>query len=406
MKAQYLSRLIWIVSNALGFGSVLVGCGSADDGDVATMAMSGAGGIVGVAGSVAMPVAGSGATVGGSVASLGGSAQQGGGGATTGGSGTVGGAAPLGGAATAGTGGGSSGTSGGGTSSAGNGGMAGAGGSGPCSSAWDAPATWMSNSKSFPLQTDLDAVWDYQQRDNPTKNKNWIIDQIIANKGALNYCVRVDLKTNPGGSGTVITAEQRAQYQQLLETWLNSWVETWLKGWGCWPYAHVPVKITGWAVQSAGTLSGNVDASQAVYVNTLDNDGVPQCADACYRGAHQDGNFANCPGGADQHFDLSLWLTYGMGLNGFGYDWGQQVDLDVAKYQHILGHEMGHGFGLPDFYSGGANDFFTVETSAEAQALSDAGFIMQAGSAATVTTFDGWMLRQMWNKFERARHGY
>lgn len=355
--------------------------------------MSGASGMIGTGGTV--PPGGGSGGAGGAGSSSGGANSSGSGSGGSGAGGGTSGGGAAGGANAGGMGG-----------SGGSAGVAGSGGAGECSKAWAPPATWMSKDQSFPLQADLDAVWDYQQRDNPTRNKNWIIDQIIANDGSLNYCVRVDLKTNPGGTGTVISAEQRAQYQPLLETWLNNWVETWLKGWGCWPYQHVPVKITGWAVQSASTLSGTVDASQAVYVNDLDNDGVPRCADACYRGTHPNGNFSSCPGGAEKHFDLSLWLTYGMGLSGFGYDWGQQVDLDVAKYQHILGHEMGHGFGLPDFYSGGSGDFFTVETSAEAQALSDAGFIMQAGSASTVTTFDGWMLRQMWDKFERERHGY
>jgi hypothetical protein len=166
------------------------------------------------------------------------------------------------------------------------------------------------------------------------------------------------------------------------------------------------VTVVGWAVQDATTLSGTVPAEQAVYVNTLGNDGVPKCADACYFGSHTNGSYPDCMGGAAKHFDMSLWLTYGMGLAGFGSDSWQQVDLDVSKYQHILGHEMGHGFGLPDFYSGGPNDFFTIETGADAKGLGEAGFIMQAGSAATVTAFDGWMLRQMWQKFERTRHGF
>jgi hypothetical protein len=218
--------------------------------------------------------------------------------------------------------------------------------------------------------------------------------------------VRIDLKTNSGGSGTTISAEQRTQYQALLETWINNWTEKWLTGWGCWPYGHIPVKITGWAVPAATTLTGTVDPSQAVYVNQNDRDGIPQCPDACYRNSHKDGNFSGCTGGAAMHWDLYLHLQYGMGLSGFGYDWGQQMDLNVSQYAHILGHEMGHGLGLPDFYSGSSGDFYTVETSADAQALKSAGFIMQAGSAAQVSTFDGWMLRQNWYKFERARHGF
>jgi hypothetical protein len=401
-------------ASVLALGTFLAACSgedlSGDDLGLGASGSSGAAGgstlTAGAPGSSGAPGAsGTGGAAGSSVgASSGGSQSGSGGGTQSGGKGSLGGSAGSAGfGGTAGSGpstGGAPGGSGAAGSSAG-------GSGGACTFSWDPPATFTSKGKDFPTQASLDAVWEFQSRNgDPSKSRNLIFDQIIANGGSVNYCVRIDLTSNPGGESTVITAAQRTQYQQLLETWMNNWVETWLKGWGCWPYEHVPVNIVGWAVPSASTLSETVDPNQAVYVNMLDGNGVPECPDACSRTGNPSGNNPNCPGGVTKVFDMSLRLTYGMGLSGFGGSGGIQMDLDVSRYQHILGHEMGHGFGLPDFYSGGSRDFFTVQTSAEAQALRGAGFIMQAGSASTVTTFDGWLLRQMWQKFGRARNGY
>ncbi len=330
---------------------------------------------------------------GGSIAATGGSKATGGATvAATGGRSATGGASATGGTKATG------GTAAGGSSSAG----------GACTITWAPPATWTSNGKTFNTQPDLDAVWDYLMQIWKVENdSSWFMDKIIANGGHVNYCVRIDLVTTPGGESTVISEAQRTQIQQSLETWLNDWYETWMAGWGCWPYGHIPVNIVGWAVKSASTLSGTVDSGQQVYVNNLDSSGVPQCPTACYYQPPSGGSYSGCTGGAANHFDMSLWLEYGMGFLGYGGDWGEQVNLqDFLNGSFIVAHEMGHGSGLPDFYSGGAQDFYTIETSADAQALSGAGFIMQAGSAATVTEFDGWMLRQNWYKFEAARHGY
>ncbi len=362
-----------------------------------------------------------GASTGGAVAATGGSKATGGTVAATGGAvpatggsiAATGGSKATGGATVAATGGRSA--TGGASATGGNkatGGTAAGGSSsaagGACTVTWAPPATWTSNGKTFNMQPDLDAVWDYLMQIWKVENdSSWFMDKIIANGGHVNYCVRIDLVTTPGGESTVISEAQRTQIQQSLETWLNDWYETWMAGWGCWPYGHIPVNIVGWAVKSASTLSGTVDSGQQVYVNNLDSNGVPQCPTACYFQPPSGGSYSGCTGGAANHFDMSLWLEYGMGFLGYGGDWGEQVDLqDYLNGSFIVAHEMGHGSGLPDFYSGGAQDFYTIETSADAQALSGAGFIMQAGSAATVTEFDGWMLRQNWYKFEAARHGY
>ncbi|KAF1772686.1 hypothetical protein GQ600_26150 [Phytophthora cactorum] len=54
-------------------------------------------------------------------------------------------------------------------------------------------------------------------------------------------------------------------------------------------------------------------------------------------------------------FAISLWPKQGLG-GGWGIYWGQQVNLD-DMLEHlddgeleIVSHEMGNGFGLPDFY--------------------------------------------------------
>ncbi len=52
---------------------------------------------------------------------------------------------------------------------------------------------------------------------------------------------------------------------------------------------------------------------------------------------------------------MYLWLTSAF-QGGAGGDWGQRMSEDYIlaimdnDEVHILEHEMGHGFGLPDFY--------------------------------------------------------
>jgi len=137
------------------------------------------------------------------------------------------------------------------------------------------------------------------------------------------------------------------------------------------------------------------DNSVDVYVNDI-NEGAPQCSPPCGRFFHQDGNYSGCPGGASHHYDMSLWLTQGMGIGGAGGDWGQRIDKDYfvgALGQdniHILLHEIGHSWGLNDFY-----DF---------DPLPSEGFVMKAGSATRITEFDKWMLRDFWRHLKN-RYG-
>ena len=57
---------------------------------------------------------------------------------------------------------------------------------------------------------------------------------------------------------------------------------------------------------------------------------------------------------------------------------------------HIFLHEVGHTFGLDDFY----------DWSPDVD-----GFLMKAGSASRITEFDAWMLRDWWRHL-KSRYGY
>lgn len=92
---------------------------------------------------------------------------------------------------------------------------------------------------------------------------------------------------------------------------------------------------------------------------------------------------------------MYLWLTSAF-QGGAGGDWGQRMSEDYILATmdndevHILEHEMGHGFGLPDFYED--NDRppggFPCHT------------IMWAGDSASITDWDIWMLRYTWSQLK------
>jgi hypothetical protein len=220
--------------------------------------------------------------------------------------------------------------------------------------------------------------------------RNYLFDQVMAAGGSINYCVRWE------STATVSTA-LRDQIQSALSRQFQKWVDALTdngQGWNRWPYPKVPVKVVGWAVRDRNQLQWN-DNSVDIYVNDI-REGAPQCGEPCGRFFHQDGNYSGCPGGAAHHYDLSLWLTQGMGIGGAGGDWGQRIDKDyyvdalAQEDIHILLHEMGHSWGLNDFY-----DF---------DPLPDEGFVMKAGSATKITEFDKWMLRDFWRHLKN-RYG-
>ncbi|KAF3940582.1 hypothetical protein ABW19_dt0208891 [Dactylella cylindrospora] len=240
----------------------------------------------------------------------------------------------------------------------------------PRQSTWNPPSN---------LVTPLQQVWDHEVAtySNALGFRNYGYDQVMANGGYLNFCVRWD-------SSTSLSESQRAQILTALQRSMKKWMD-WLVGFDGFPYSSVPVRIVGYAVRNTGLLQGSTSGYD-VYTTT-DSGGIPECDPRCGRFFHQDGNYNSCPGGASRHYDQSLWLTDGFG-GGAGGDWGQRIGTEYfmsnlnTENIHILLHEMGHTFALDDFY-----DWTPTGIT---------NFIMLAGSSTVITDFDGWMLRDWW----------
>lgn len=264
------------------------------------------------------------------------------------------------------------------------------GGSTPTTSPTTSPTTPPGDPWNPPaaLATGLTEVWNHVESTYPNlygfRNYGW--DQLFANEGQINYCVRWD-------SSAPVSAVLRDQIHANLTRQFNKWMAA-LAGWNDWPYATVPVKVVGWAVRDRATLQWS-DGSVDIYVNDI-NENAPQCSTPCGRFFHQDGNYSGCPGGKAHHYDMSLWLTSGFG-GGAGGDWGQRVGSEYfvgalgQENIHIYLHEVGHTFGLDDFY-----DWTPTGVCC---------FIMKAGSASSITEFDRWMLRDWWRHL-KSRYGY
>uniref|UniRef100_H3GN36 Neutral zinc metallopeptidase, Zn-binding site n=1 Tax=Phytophthora ramorum TaxID=164328 RepID=H3GN36_PHYRM len=247
------------------------------------------------------------------------------------------------------------------------------------------------NPNAYVSTADIDWIWenrigpDAPTRDanwNVADNKNWIMDHIVHNKGSLNYCVRWD-------STKKLSKTVASKFKAMLERQYAAWNE-WLIGYGCWPYDEIKVNLVGFAVKDASLLDWTDDSLGTITVGDLDSEGVPQCDQSCYRfydvGLQTWTDTSSCKG---EPFDLSLWPKQGL-EGGFGYDWGQEVNLEnmlstVDEDQLVIvAHEIGHGFGLPDFYE-----------DADKPNAQWPSCIMMAGSSMTVTPSDGWMLRRV-----------
>ena len=248
----------------------------------------------------------------------------------------------------------------------------------PPTTGWNPPAN---------LVTPLNEVWAHQESTygNLYGFRNYGWDQVMANGGSINYCVRWD-------SSAPVSATLRDQIHSALSRQFAKWMNV-MAGHNGWPYANVPVRVVGWAVRDRNTLQWS-DNSVDIYVNNI-RENAPQCSEPCGRFFHQDGNYGGCPGGASRHYDMSLWLTAGFG-GGAGGDWGQRMGSEYfvnnrsAENITILLHEIGHSFGLDDFY----------DWTPSGQCC----FIMKAGSASQITEFDAWMFRDWWRHL-KSRYG-
>ncbi|KAG6947974.1 hypothetical protein JG688_00015304 [Phytophthora aleatoria] len=192
-----------------------------------------------------------------------------------------------------------------------------------------------------------------------------------------------------------LTKEIAAKLQPMLTRQHTAW-NRWIIGYDCWPYYDIKVNVVGIAVKDKSVLGWSDDSLGKIYVGDLDKDGSPQCPENCYRAADSySGKWSESSGCDGKPFDISLWPTQDLG-GGWGTYWGQQVDLDnMLLYLNeneleIVSHEMGHGFGLPDFDQQPKPDNFKP-------------YIMDAMPSSTVRDTDGWLLCRV---LENKKHNY
>ncbi|RLN98273.1 hypothetical protein BBJ28_00003562 [Nothophytophthora sp. Chile5] len=226
----------------------------------------------------------------------------------------------------------------------------------------------------------VDWEWDNRMSTYVPPFTNYIFDQLVTNNGSLNYCIRWD-------STESLSKTVASKFEAVLNRQFKAW-NHWLIGYDCWPFEEIDVTVVGFAVRDAALLDWTDDSLGTIYAGVEDADGVPQCPDACYKhlGQVASADTSACTG---TPFDMSLWPTLDMG-GGAGGDWGQRVDaanmlasIDDEQLT-IVAHEIGHGFGLPDFYE-------TTDKPADDFPVC----IMDAGSSMTITDADGWMLRRV-----------
>jgi hypothetical protein len=192
----------------------------------------------------------------------------------------------------------------------------------------------------------LNAVWNhtmqtYSPRPDPMRFPNYGFNQVIANKGHINYCVRWDSKR-------VADPTLRKRIDSVLKVQAKKWMDI-LVGFEGWPYREVPVRIVGWASRNQSLFPQLDAAREGRFYSDRDREGIPQCSEKCGRFFHQDGKYPACPGGPDMHYDMSLWLTDDF-RGGHGGDWGQRLGTQPfisalgVKDMHIYLHEtVRHG---------------------------------------------------------------
>lgn len=247
-------------------------------------------------------------------------------------------------------------------------------------------------------KSSIEWVWNNRiVKEGSTIRKNLIFDQIYAGKGTINYVVRWQ-------SSKKVTLKQRQDIEAMLSRQLNNWTKH-LQGYDGWPYGTIPVKVVGWAVADPTQILDK-QPNEIVYtdyiIDELSNStpGIPSklpvAPSSLSRFDHFTNPNYNYPGGLDKRFDMYLWATSNFG-GGAGGDWGQRMSDDyilstVNNYEiEIQEHEIGHGFGLPDFY--GADERppggFPTPT------------IMWAGNSSTITSWDVWLLRYTWSQVKK-----
>ncbi len=240
----------------------------------------------------------------------------------------------------------------------------------------------------------VDESWNAQLDDNIRGRSAWLFDSVMMGEGEINLCVR-------WGATTAPSAALKEKLGSSVQRWFNDWF-TGMGDYGCFPYSDgVTVRVTGWAVRPGheGWVS-DLDDTVRIYTET-DGEGEPKCPDACSFFDNWDHRFPDCPGGEAAHTDYWIWLDDalpGGGAAAVGGDWGLRIPLSSFEAaldrtsDGVVEHEMGHGFGLQDYYD------WTGSRPA-------GGSIMIVGSSSSSrpTTADLWLLRRTWAEMQQLR---
>lgn len=233
----------------------------------------------------------------------------------------------------------------------------------------------------------INESWNAQLTQNISGRQAWLLDSAIKGKGVINLCLR-------WGANRTLTAAVRDRIAPAMEAWFNEWFKA-LGSYGCFPYPNgVKVNLTGVAVKPGreSLLAWN-DNRIPIYTET-DAEGEPKCPDSCSFFTNWNHEFPSCAAGDDMHFDYSVWLndTIGGGAAAVGGDWGLRMPVDNfvnslgQLSNHTIQHEMGHGFGMQDYY-----DWTGSRPSG--------GSVMIVGSnwgEPVITVGDSWLIRRLW----------
>ncbi|MBQ8960441.1 MAG: dockerin type I repeat-containing protein [Ruminococcus sp.] len=262
-------------------------------------------------------------------------------------------------------------------------------------------------------KTACDWIWQNRiQTERSMEAWSTIYDQIVAGNGTLQYILIWQ-------SYEKITLQQRQKLPQMLEEAVNMWTDN-LIGYDDWPFEHVNVKVVGYAVLDESCILDR-QPDEVVYTETanswlrddmissgMGNSSVPAIQPAeptdISRYAHWNDKNWSYNGSYDNRYDMYLHGITGMiNMGGYGYHYGQILSdqsvlglINGTTSTHILLHEMGHGFGFPDYYGG----------EGESDGFPPGGFpggensIMMAGSCAYINDFDKWFLKYSWSKIK------
>ena len=261
-------------------------------------------------------------------------------------------------------------------------------------------------------QTASDWIWENRiKTEKSMENWSTIYDQIIAGNGTLQYILLWQ-------SYEPITLEQRQKLPEMLENALNQWTDH-LVGYDDWPYEHIYVKVVGYAVLDESCLL-DLQPDEVVYTDTayswlrdsmigsMGDKSIPVLQPAepadYSRYLHWNDEDWNYGGSYDNRYDMYLHGIKGMtNLGGYGYHYGQILSdqsvlglINGTVSQHILLHEIGHGFGFPDYYGGeGKTDGYPPGGFPGGE-----NSIMMAGSCFYINSFDAYFLQYAWSKLK------